>query len=649
MAKRPPPSTPRSLHRDLLQDLALLSDSYDRSAQEFIQVAAHDGHFDGWDEASLVWPTGEMCEGESGDDAHRRRHELVEAIYRGVPPLREARLSEAWGRFEGHSDAYHEGNRIYLQAREQFVAGGRGTEADFLELYQSLYVEALAGADAHVPDDGEAALERARIYRGPLAHAQAVADSLPAVVLGDDPRWDGLYDVRLNEMVERLPLRDLLRDVAQRTLDTIAAGGLLAARYNTYNNFAWFGVSVWKVIAEAHLALHRIGKQGASSAIATGVEEVRLGQAMLIEFFQAHQEDPAQLKPKGYWYGQEYSYLTRDLIDLSHRLITRVGQVSPESELTLPPLLRNGADGRFLEYPGMGASEAVTGARRTLRLLKWLRISWRSGRRRKRLATDPPTPERGRRGWDEWLRWANETAENFGIDVRVTVDPRFHTIAREMDLFGGKHRILFLPTHQSLIDHTVFYCAIQRPEFLEAMGWKQPERCSILARTGLAKTGVRVGPIDITMFGMTSANFDRLFEELDEFVTIDHSARAGQTAKRVVQALDQRPGLIYPMATTAAFPGQLFPLQHGTFAQLPPDVVIIPMSYRGAHTIWPKCPKGNLNINPGVVEVAVAPPLLGETTLLPRRRSLRIQLEAANMFHAIHIASLLNPERSSEA
>jgi hypothetical protein len=39
----------------------------------------------------------------------------------------------------------------------------------------------------------------------------------------------------------------------------------------------------------------------------------------------------------------------------------------------------------------------------------------------------------------------------------------------------------------------------------------------------------------------------------------------------------------------------------------------------------------------------VAPPMLGETTLLPRRRSLRIQLEAANLFQAVHITTLLNP------
>ncbi len=43
-------------------------------------------------------------------------------------------------------------------------------------------------------------------------------------------------------------------------------------------------------------------------------------------------------------------------------------------------------------------------------------------------------------------------------------------------------------------------------------------------------------------------------------------------------------------------------------------------------------------------EVVVAPPMLGEMTLLPRRRSLRIQVEAAALFQAVHLVHLLDPE-----
>ncbi|MCY3762290.1 MAG: hypothetical protein OXH50_13650, partial [Gemmatimonadetes bacterium] len=77
---------------------------------------------------------------------------------------------------------------------------------------------------------------------------------------------------------------------------------------------------------------------------------------------------------------------------------------------------------------------------------------------------------------------------------------------------------------------------------------------------------------------------------------------------------------------------------------LPQDLVIVPLAFRGIHQVWPKCPRGNLDINPGRVEAVVSPPMLGETTLLPRKRALRTQLEPATLFQAVHIATLLNPE-----
>ena len=40
------------------------------------------------------------------------------------------------------------------------------------------------------------------------------------------------------------------------------------------------------------------------------------------------------------------------------------------------------------------------------------------------------------------------------------------------------------------------------------------------------------------------------------------------------------------------------------------------------------------------------PPILGETTLLPRKRALRTLLEPVTLFQAIHIARLFNPEPS---
>ena len=170
--------------------------------------------------------------------------------------------------------------------------------------------------------------------------------------------------------------------------------------------------------------------------------------------------------------------------------------------------------------------------------------------------------------------------------------------------------------------------------------------CVILARTGLARSGLRLGSWDLTQFGMSSEAFDRLMEEVDGYVMLERSGATGHTTPRLASALEERPGIIYPTATTAAFSCQSFPLQHAMFAHLPQDVVIVPMAFRGIHSIWPKCPARNRDINPGLVEVFVSPPMLGETTLLPRRRSLRTQAEAAALFQAVHIASLLNPEPS---
>ena len=56
-------------------------------------------------------------------------------------------------------------------------------------------------------------------------------------------------------------------------------------------------------------------------------EELLLGKSLLLKFVKAHLEDPAQLKPRDYWYGQEYSYLTRDLIDLARKIVDEVNSI----------------------------------------------------------------------------------------------------------------------------------------------------------------------------------------------------------------------------------------------------------------------------------------------------------------------------------
>jgi hypothetical protein len=635
-------------------------DIYDRSAQELIDVLRPEGYFDAWDPADLVWPPSRSESGPIDLQGLEARAHLVNSVYRGVPALRDERLADAYARFHELAPAYDGGNLVYLQLKDRFISEGLGTGEDFLQLYQALYIRALAKADLFSPDHGEAALEQARLTRTPLSHAQAVAEALPAVDLADDPRWDTVFSCTVDGAPRKAPLRELLQDVAQRTLGYIAAGELLSTRYNTYNNFGLFGSSVWKVVTDADLVVHRLS---ASSGTAEGVveslrQDVLRGIAMLVEFFRAHREDPAKLKPEDYWYGQEYSYLTRDMADLAVRLATGVNRTARKSlatdgergtpEVVLPPLLAGRTEGRFAEHRHAGKQGEFTRWQRIYRLARWVKHSWGLGPRKLRLGR--AGLQRHRRlelAWDMWLKWGEAGLRIFDIEVRVRVDPRFPAVARELNLGSGEHKVLFLPTHQSLLDHTVMFHVLQTPELLDAMGWGKPVPCVILARTGLARAGVRIGPLDITMFGISSEEFDRMLAEVDGYVTLERSGATGPTTPRVVAALEERPGIIYPMATTAAFELQVFPYQHAVFAHVPQDVVLIPMAFRGIHSLWPKCPKGNLNINPGLVEVVVSPPVLGETTLLPRRRSLRIQLEAAALFQAMHISTLLNPEPSA--
>ncbi len=641
------------LHQALLQDPERLCALYDLSAPELIEAVTPEGYFEGWDAGDLAWPAGSAD--HIGLEGLEKRAHLVDAIYGGVPELRDERLKEAYEQFSGLSLAYHQGNRIYLQLKEQFTSSGVGTAQDFLKLYQTLYVEALARGDDFSPDAAEEALARAKISRTPLSHAQAVAEALSTVVLDDDPRWGGSYSCRLDGMTLEGTLRDLLRDVAQRTLDYIAAGERLATRFNIYNNLGWFGSSVWKVVTDADLLLSRLAQQSVEDREREAVrEDVRLGQSMLVEFFRAHREDPTKLRPENYWYWQPYSYLTRDMIDLSVRLVDRInalvrtadGSDSLE-EMLLPPLLAGTAVGRFLDYPHVGKTAELTSFQRKRRFVRWARACWRVGRKRLKISKADLEPEqRYEMAWQAWLAWSRATMNCFDIRLKVTVDPLFAPIARDLDLASRPQKILFLPAHQGMLEHFVVFSVFNAPEFLEAMGWDRSVPFVQFARTGLARsTAVKIGPREISIFGMSPERFDQLFVDVDGYVTRGALDFTSHTIPRFLEAMAKRPGLIYPMGTTASFDVQLFPLQHALFAKLPQDIAIIPMVFRGSHSLWPRCPKGNLNINPGVIEAVILPPMLGETTLLPKRRSLRIQLEAANLFQAVHIATLLNPEK----
>ena len=654
MANRPDPAP---LHIALLADVDRLREFYDRSAQQLIEAVRPEGYFEGWDPEDLKWPESRPDpEGRDLEDLAKRA-KLVDAIHAGVPERREGRLSEAHEQFSRLTPSYHQGTQIFLQLRDQFVARGAGSHQDFLRLYQSLYLEALARGDLYDPDPGEASLERMGITRVPLSHAQAVAEALSSVVLSDDPRWEDVYTCSVGEATSEAPLRDLLRDVAQRTLDTIAAGGLLATRYNYLNNFAWFGSSVWKVAVDADLLCHRLeATQAIDSAEGEAIRsEIRRAEAMLVEFFQAHQEDSTRLRPESYWYGQRYSYLTRDMVDLTGGLVARVNAAIQNAaagedweRMVLPPPLSSDRRGRFLDYPHVGKQGEFSPLQRKLRFLRWARACWRVGRRRKRIdrtLTDPT--QRRQSAWDIWLDWSRETLEAFDIDLTVTVDPLFREVARNLDLQSREQKILFLPAHQGMLEHFAVFSVFSSPEFLEAMGWEQPVPFVQLARTGLAHTvSARIGPYRLSIFGVSPDTFDRMFVDVDGYVTRESIEASAHTIPKILEAMEERPGLIYPMGTTASFDVQLFPLQHALFAKLPQDIAIIPVVFRGTHSLWPRCPAGNMDISPGAIEAVILPPMLGETALLPKRGSLRVQTEAAALFQAVHIAALFNPEPS---
>lgn len=662
-------------HQTLLRDVNHLLAVYDQSAQGVLNLAYTEGYFEGIDPDLLKWPPSQTPDGPIGVEGLGYRIRLINAIFQGVPKLRDSRLTEAHEVFLRSTPAYRDGTRIYAQVKHQFLERKAGTGQDFLKLYQAVYVEALRAENLFTPDEGEAALERARLSRVPLSHAQPVAEKLKATVAEDDPQWAEVYRYTLRGEATQASLREVFLDIARRTLDYLAVGELIAVRYNIYNNFAWFGSAIWIVLSNAELlaeSLRRLTPPGVVHHQLDGLkDDILLGQSMMVEFFQAHQQDPTHLKPTGYWYGHHYTYLTRDMIDLTFKIIDNsnrlIGQLTSSGErretaveqdseettsiekIQLPDLLAGTATGQFLEYPHVGRQAHYSNTQRVIKLARWAYASWKMIRHKYTIEETVFTDsERLDAAWDNNLQWAEKTLRIFGIDVRVTIDPEFADIARELDLAGGKQKILFFPTHQSVFDHPVMYHVLQSPEFLEAMGWEAPRPCTILSRSGLISyVTLRIGSWSPTLFGVSETEFDRLLEDVDGYVVLPRSGDTGNATQRFSDFLDYRPGIIYASGTVGAFDIQSIPHQHGLFSKIPSDVVIIPMAFRGIHSIWPKSPRRNIRINPGLVEVAIAPPMLGETTLFPKRRSLRPQLEPAALFQAVQIVNLLNPNARS--
>ena len=648
-------SDARSASLDSLPPLDALLAQYDQAAQELLQVACRDGHFATSDTAAVLWPSSAVDD-NTPLTALARRSQLINTIYSGIPARRDQRLGEAYDAYHKALPIYHRTNRIFLQIQRQFLQKTEHDERTFLQLYQTVYLEALGREDPFPLDAGEAALVQLKVARAPLAHAQAIAGKLTAPAI-DDPCWEELYTYTLDDQQISAPLRIILQRISEEVVDALAAGELLAVRYNTFNNFIWFGISVWKAVSEAEELTAHLQDHLQPKWIQPLKENVLLAKSMLLKFLQAHSEDPAQIRPKEYWYGQEYSYLTRDMIDLIRQLVQQANTLRQRlkgnytlKDLELPLLLRSAAVGRFNEYAHVGRQQTISTWSRRWRLIKWLQLFRRTGRRKKALLqANLDEKTRLTAAWRNNTEWGKGTLDIFGIDVQVRIDPEFAAVASELDLAHSDRKIVFFPTHQGLLDHPVMYHVLNSPELMAAMGWTQPEVCTQLAGAGLMDpTTIKLASRQLSLIGLSSEYVDELFEQVDGYVILSRQSQdTSNPTRRFAKLLEHRPGIVYGAGTTSAFELQVLPMQHALFAHLPQDIIIIPMAFRGAHSIWPKSPKGNMNLNPGLVEVMVCPPMLGETTLLPRKRALRTQLEPATLFQAVHIAALLNPEPST--
>ena len=632
---------------------------YDEASRELLRIACLDGHFADWDQADVAWP------GHPVDIAGlEKRDRLITTIYDGIPSRRDSRLAEAYDGYRHAMGPYLQANCIFLDLQRQFIARGAGDASEFLQLYQTVYLDAL-GRDDPIPlDAGEAALVEFRVARAPLSHAQSVAEKIQTKAPADDPRWDATYSYETKREGEeestqqQTTLREALVLVAESVVDALAKGEHLAIRYNTFSNFIWFGISVWKVVSDVDLLVAHLRGSVRQRWLDKLEIHVRLAQALLLKFLKAHLEDPAQIRPKDYWFGQQYSYLTRDMIDLVRGLVAGAAKLRRKARgngpelptIEIPPLLCEQAAGRFVEYPSpVGpAGHPPNSWQQWARALRWVGIFRQRAQRTRRLAAaNLDDAERIAAAWRNADDWGRKTLDLFDIQVDVRIDPRFEHLASRLDLSGSGRKIVFFPTHQSLLDHPVMYRVLHSPELMGAMGWEQPVPCVLLSRVGLTSpTEIKVGSRKIPLIGVDSATADRLMEEVDGYVMLEHSSDTGSPTARFAKLLEKRPGVVYGAGTTAAYDIQILPMQHALFAHLPQDIVLIPVAFRGIHALWPKSPKGNFRIRPGRVEVIISPPMLGETTLLPRRRALRTQLEPATLFQAVHIATLLNPEPS---
>ena len=183
---------------------------------------------------------------------------------------------------------------------------------------------------------------------------------------------------------------------------------------------------------------------------------------MLLKFFQAHLEDPARIRPKDYWYGQEYSCLTQDMIDLTLRLIDRANALRLRAQgidrdkvrkVEVPALLNNGFKGRFAEYPHVGCVQRFSTHQRRRRLLRWIQLLRRTGQRKKQLhRAELDKEQRLQAAWRDNTELGLQTLEIFGTEVKTLIDPFSLLLPRNWSCTRANAKSsFFLPTKVSWI------------------------------------------------------------------------------------------------------------------------------------------------------------------------------------------------------
>lgn len=600
--------------------------AYNLAVQKLLNIVARENPASS---ANQKWP----CYDPKKDslDVLQSQIDIIEDIYHSLPGKKDEILLKSYASFQKRQKQHPIFQAHYIHIRQKFIE--RHHDANkFLKLYHKQYIMMLSAFKHLAPQGGEALMIQENLTHVPLKEAQksALKISLNPLSAEDTQLLEESYP--LPNSTKTASLRKQLTDILKKTLSFLNAGAIFAMRFHYLNNFALLGIGVLRVLLEAQRHL----KTSRKKHILINTHTQCL-QKTLIEFFEAHLYKKDEKKQ---WYGQAYSYMVRDLIDTATYLSKRLKQKH------LSPLNYH-QQGRFQEYGYVGKTCNNSFPVRSFMLIKVIIASRRISKFKRELSKDPDTPSRHLRAWEINTEWGKKFLESFQIKTTCQFHPEFEKTLKLLGADPNGKRTLFLPTHQSILDHPAMYSVFLSETIVKTMGWERPTPCTLVSRQGLSKIGdLTFGPFTYRILGMHSQQYDHIAEEIDKHIIIDSNSNKS-IAKSIQNALDKGPVAIYPKGTTATFSTHCFPLQYNLFANIPYDTILIPMAFRGVHSLWPKCPKGNLNICQGKIEIFFGKPLYAENIFFPRQSKLRKQFDIATFFQAIQITDLLNPQPSS--